>query len=98
MLSMRRLKPGGQRGQGQVRGRPPNKGVKMEYEVGVTIYGYIVVEAPSRNDAVEMFAAMAFDKILQDMKVNSIDGEHISKIKMRGGASWSNHKAGFTVR
>jgi hypothetical protein len=56
----------------------------MEYEIGITIYGYIVVEAPSRNDAVEMFADMSLDRILQDMKVNSIDSEHINKIRMRG--------------
>ncbi len=56
----------------------------MEYEIGITIYGYIVVEAPSRNDAVEMYSAMRVDQILQDMKVNSIDFEHINKIKMRG--------------
>ncbi len=56
----------------------------MEYEVGITIYGYIVVEAPSRNDAVEMYSTMKIDQILQDIKVNSIDSEHINKIKMRG--------------
>ena len=68
-----------------MRGRPPNKGVKMQYEIGITIYGYIVVEAPSRNDAVEMYAAMSIDQILQEVKVNSIDSEHLSKIRMRGG-------------
>ncbi len=56
----------------------------MQYEIGITVYGYIVVEAPSRNDAVEMYSAMRVDQILQDMKVNSIDFEHINKIKMRG--------------
>ena len=50
----------------------------MEYEVGITVHGYIVVEAPSRNDAEETYAAMRFDQVLQDMKVNSIDSEHIS--------------------
>ena len=70
----------------------------MQYEIGITIYGYIVVEAPSRNDAVEMYAAMSLDQILQDMKVNSIDSEHLSTIIMKGGESWSNHKAGFTAK
>ncbi len=56
----------------------------MQYEIGITVYGYIVVEAPSRNDAVETYSAMRVDQILQDMKVNSIDFEHINKIKMRG--------------
>jgi hypothetical protein len=72
---------------------------QMEYEIGITIYGYIVVEAPSRNDAVEMFAAMRIDQILQDMKVNSIDSEHINKIRMRGGElCQSNHKPGITAK
>ncbi len=57
----------------------------MEYEVGITIYGYVVVEAPSRNDAVEVYDAMGLDRILQDIKVNSIDSEHVKEIKMRGG-------------
>jgi len=70
----------------------------MEYEVGVTIYGNIVVEAPSRNDAVEMFAAMSSDQILQDIKVKSMDTEHLSTIIMKGGKSWSNHKAGSTAK
>jgi hypothetical protein len=70
----------------------------MQYEVGITIYGYIVVEAPSRNDAVEMYAAMSLDQILQDIKVKSMDSEHLSTIIMKGGESWSNHKAGITVR
>ena len=70
----------------------------MEYEVGVTIYGYIVVEAPSLNDAEEMYADMSFDRILQEMKVNSIEKEHIFQIRMRGGESWSNHKAGSTAK
>ena len=70
----------------------------MQYEIGVTIYGYIVVEAPSRNDAVEMYAAMDWTQILQDMKVKSIDSEHLSTIIMRGGESWSNHKAGSTAK
>ena len=70
----------------------------MQYEIGITIYGYIVVEAPSRNDAVEMYAAMSLDQILQDMKVNSIDSEHLSTIIMKGGESWSNHKAGSTAK
>jgi hypothetical protein len=70
----------------------------MEYEVGVTIYGYIVVEAPSRNDAVEIYAAMSIDQILQDIKVKSMDSGHLSTIKMRGGESWSNHKAGSTAK
>jgi hypothetical protein len=52
----------------------------MQYEIGITIYGYIVVEAPSRNDAVEMYAAMSIDRVLQDIKVKSIDSEHLSKI------------------
>jgi len=67
-----------------VRGRPLIKGSQMEYEVGFTIYGYIVVEAPSRNDAVEMYAAMSLDQITQNMKVNNIDSEHLSKIRMKG--------------
>ena len=70
----------------------------MQYEIGITIYGYIVVEAPSRNDAVEMYAAMSIDQILQEVKVNSIDSEHLSKIRMIGGELWSNHKAGSTAK
>ena len=70
----------------------------MQYEIGITIYGYIVVEAPSRNDAVEMYAAMSIDQILQEVKVNSIDSEHLSTIRMRGGRAWSNHKAGSTAK
>ena len=75
-----------------------NKGVKMQYAIGVTIYGYIVVEAPSRNDAVEMYAAMSSDQILQDIKVKSMDSEHLSTIRMRGGELWSNRKAGSTAK
>ena len=52
----------------------------VDYEVGVTIYGYVTVKAPSRNDAAEMYADMSFDQILQEMKVNSIDSEHIKEI------------------
>ena len=70
----------------------------MEYEIGITIYGYIVVEAPSRDDAVEVYAAMPWEQVLQDMKVKSIDSEHLSTIIMRGGESWSNHKAGSTAK
>ena len=81
-----------------MRGRPPIKEQTMEHEIGVTIYGYIVVEAPSRDDAVEMYAAMSRDEILQDIKVKSMDSEHLSTIIMRGGESWSNHKAGFTAK
>jgi len=81
-----------------VRGRPPIKEQTMEYEIGITIYGYIVVEAPSRNDAVEMYAAMSSDQILQDIKVKSMDSGHLSTIIMRGGESWSNHKAGSTAK
>ena len=81
-----------------MRGRPPIKEQTMEHEIGITIYGYIVVEAPSRDDAVELYAAMDWSQIVQDMKVKSIDSEHLSTIVMRGGESWSNHKAGFTAK
>ena len=81
-----------------MRGRPPIKEHTLEYEVGITIHGYIVVEAPSRNDAEEMYADMSFDRILQEVKVNSIDSEHLSKIRMIGGELWSNHKAGSTAK
>jgi len=74
------------------------KGVKMEYEVGVTIYGNIVVSACCFDDAVEMFAAMSSDQILQEIKVKSIDSEHLSKIILKGGESWSNRKAGSTAK
>ena len=52
----------------------------MEYEIGITVYGYIVVEASSRNDAARVFD-YTFDKILQEMKVNSIEVEHIKAVR-----------------
>jgi hypothetical protein len=55
----------------------------MQYEIGITIYGYVVVEAPSQDKADEMYSAMSVDHILQDMKVNSIDSEHVREIKSR---------------
>ncbi|MBL7061248.1 MAG: hypothetical protein ISS54_00740 [Dehalococcoidia bacterium] len=57
----------------------------MQYQVGVTIYGYVIIEAPSRNDAGEMYAAMGSEQILQDMKVNSIDSEHVLEVGFKHG-------------
>jgi len=48
----------------------------MEYEIGITVYGYLVVNASSRNDAAKVFD-YSLNKILQEMKVNSIEVEHI---------------------
>ena len=43
----------------------------MEYEIGITVYGYIVVNASSRNDAAKVYD-YSFERILQEMKVSSI--------------------------
>jgi hypothetical protein len=50
------------------------------YEIGITVYGYIVVDASSRNDAAKVYD-YSFDKILQEMKVNSIEIEHIKEVR-----------------
>jgi hypothetical protein len=71
----------------------------MQYEIGITVYGYIVVKAPSRNDAVEMYHALPYPQILQAMKVNSVEVEHLNEIKMRGvEACQTCHKPGITAR
>lgn len=56
----------------------------MKYEFGVTVHGYIVVEAPSRNDAAKVFN-YSFDQILQETQFSSIELQYHKRQSGKGG-------------